>query len=91
MLKDNIDFLVRNLTLQLQSYSSHRQSIYLLKVVLKLQDVDNNDIKDAIQGLLSQLDLSWLGEDKTLTTEILKIVQTFVISCEEKKGTKKKF
>ena len=51
----------------------------LLRVVLMLKR-DDKSVRDAIDTLLRQLDISWMDADLTLTTEILKIVSIFVHS-----------
>ena len=39
---------------------------------------DDKSVRDVINTLLRQLDLSWMDADLSLTTEILKIVCIFV-------------
>lgn len=55
----------------------------LLKVVLRLKNVgDYPGLRDALESLLDQLDLSWLHPNKSLTTKILRIILIFVQSFE---------
>ena len=49
----------------------------LLRVILKLKK-DDKAVRDTINTLLRQLDLSWMDADVSLTTEILKIVCIFI-------------
>lgn len=88
MLLSNIDYLSRDLTLSLRQFSN--RSRYpnvliglptLLKVVLKLKNVgDYPGLKDALQALLVQLDLSWTDPESPLTIQILEIILIFVKS-----------
>ena len=95
MLKDNLDYMCRELTILLRRHlsasSRSRQNGIgrpeglptLLKAVLKLQDIKSEEItelpelRDAIEALLHQLDLSWIDPDKSVTTEILQIIRIF--------------
>ena len=64
-------------------------------IVLKLKK-DDKSVRDVINTLLRQLDLSWMDADLSLTTEILKIVCIFVSNLDieyqqnELKNTEKK-
>ena len=86
-----LDDLSRDLTLLLRRFAALKRVDHtrvhvttLLKVVLRLKKEDDDekmDLRDALDGLLTQLDLSWIdptgggGED---TEEILRIVLIFV-------------
>ena len=95
MLKDNLDYLCRELAILLRrhlSASSKSRRIglkrpeglpTLLKAVLVIQDLKcdkvNNlpELRDTVEVLLHQLDLSWIDPDRSITTEILQVINIF--------------
>ena len=62
----------------------------LLKAVLKIQNskvhtvVDLPELRDTVEVLLRQLDLSWIDPDKSITTEILQVINIFIDGFQEK-------
>ena len=95
MLRENLDYLSRELAILLRKYLSASSKTRkkgkerpdglptLLKAVLKTQNlncpkiVDLAELRDTIEVLLYQLDLSWVDPDKSVTTEILQIITIF--------------
>lgn len=95
MLRENLDYICRELAVLLRKYLSasskfkQKSSIRpeglptLLKAVLKIQDLqcqtisDLPELRDTIEVLLHQLDLSWIDPDKSVTTEILQVINIF--------------
>jgi hypothetical protein len=107
MLKDNLDYLCRELAILLRKYlsASSRNKQHgtrrpeglptLLKAVLKLQDikcekvVELPELRDTIEALLHQLDLSWIDPDRSVTTEILQIINVFTNAFAESSSANK--
>ena len=95
MLKDNLDYLCRELAILLRKHLSASSKIRqkgierpeglptLLKAILAIQDVkcekvnDLPELRDTVEVLLHQLDLSWIDPDKSITTEILQVITIF--------------
>ena len=81
MLVRNLDFLCRDLNLRLRNITGCKShNVHnLLKVILRLKSSDDLDVRDSLDALLVQLDLSWIGDrNDKLTAEILKIIQIYV-------------
>eukprot|EP00095_Tigriopus_kingsejongensis_P009361 maker-scaffold488_size158317-snap-gene-0.29 protein:Tk09361 transcript:maker-scaffold488_size158317-snap-gene-0.29-mRNA-1 annotation:"telo2-interacting protein 1 homolog isoform x1" len=56
----------------------------LLKVVLRLKNTDDYPgLRDTLQSLLDQLDISWLHSDKAVSARILRIILLFVQSFQD--------
>ena len=97
MLLSNVDYLSRDLTLNLRQFSHRSKNCNvqvglptLLKVVLKLKNVgDYPGLQDALESLLVQLDLSWTDPEAPLTIQILEILLIFVKSFEAVKSEDK--
>jgi len=83
LLETHLEYMSRQLTLLLRKHFMRNdlerpQGLSnLLRIVLKLKK-DDKSVRDVINTLLRQLDLSWMDADLSLTTEILKIVCIFV-------------
>ena len=92
MLEAHVVFLCRQLTLLLRKHFTNSLEARkrpcglptLLRVVLKL-DHDGKALRDVINVLLKQLDISWMDTDVSLTQEILNIIAIFVTNLNRKK------
>ena len=91
MLEAHVVFLCRQLTLLLRKHFTNSLEARkrpcglptLLRVVLKL-DHDGKALRDVINVLLKQLDISWMDTDVSLTQEILSIIAIFVTNINRK-------
>ena len=85
MLEFHVVFLCRQLTLLLRKHFTNSVEARkrpcglptLLRVVLKLNH-DGKTLRDVINVLLKQLDISWMDTDLSLTQEILSVIAIFV-------------
>lgn len=85
LLDSQADFLCRELTILLRRQFTRKRCTRaqglptLLRVVMKLKSSrDEVSLRDTVASLLTQLDVSWMDVDKSLTTEILRIMAIFV-------------
>eukprot|EP00096_Caligus_rogercresseyi_P011100 TRINITY_DN4275_c0_g1_i1.p1 TRINITY_DN4275_c0_g1~~TRINITY_DN4275_c0_g1_i1.p1 ORF type:complete len:885 (-),score=188.90 TRINITY_DN4275_c0_g1_i1:1621-4275(-) len=71
--------LSQTLFIRLRNLHAQDVPLILLSIVLQLES-NTDELRDVFSILLSQLDISWLSSDKSLTSKILQIIKTSVES-----------